>query len=248
MTTALITGGTSGIGLGFARRLAGDGHDLVLVARDKARLDRIAAELHDRHGVRVETIDADLATPGGCAVVERHMRGSAVDVLVNNAGHSLPKPYPRSPLADEERMLDVLVRAPLRLTHAAIPGMVERGNGAILNIASVAGLVPAGTYGAAKAWLIHFSESLRHDLAPHGVRVLAVCPGFTRTSAPPIDSVPRWIWLTVDQVVDQAMKDLRRNNPTSIAGRHFKLYAAAVHHAPRRIAARMARSRSTRDE
>ncbi|MDT0446829.1 SDR family NAD(P)-dependent oxidoreductase [Streptomyces johnsoniae] len=244
MATALITGGTSGIGLGFASRFAADGHDVVLVARDRSRLDRTAAGLHDRHGVRVETFSADLATPDGCAAVQAYLRTSTVDVLVNNAGHSLSQPYPRSPLADEEGMLDLLVRAPLRLTHAAIPGMTARGNGAILNIASVAGLVPAGTYGAAKAWLIHFSESLRLDLAPHGVRVLAVCPGFTETGAPRAESVPGWIWLSVDHVVDRAMRDLRRGKPRSVAGRHFRLYATAVHHAPRRLAARMARSRT----
>ncbi|MDT0319995.1 SDR family NAD(P)-dependent oxidoreductase [Streptomyces millisiae] len=194
MTTALITGGTSGIGL-------------------------------------------------GCATVEKHLVSTAVDVLVNNAGHSLPQPYPRSPLSEEERMLDLLVRAPLRLTHAAIPGMTARRHGTILNIASVAGLLPTGTYGAARAWLINFSESLRHDLKPHGIRVLAVCPGFTHTGAPHIDTVPDWIWLTVDQVVNQAMKDLRRNKPRSIAGWHFKLYATAVQYAPRRLTARMARSR-----
>ncbi|GHJ35427.1 SDR family oxidoreductase [Streptomyces sp. TS71-3] len=247
MTTALITGGTSGIGLGFARRLASEGHDLVLVARDKERLDQTAAELHKQYGVRTQAIAADLATSDGCAVVERHLSTSPIDILVNNAGHALPQPYPRSPLEAEEHMLDLLVRAPLRLTHAAIPGMTERGRGAILNIASVAGLLPTGTYGAAKAWLIRFSESLRFDLAPHGVRVLAVCPGFTRTAAPDIPTVPKWIWLTVDQVVDQAMKDLRRGRPVSVAGWHFKIYAAAVHHAPRRIAARMARSRAPRD-
>lgn len=247
MTTALITGGTSGIGLGFARRFASDGHDLVLVARDEVRLSQTATELNKAYGVHVETITADLATSEGCALLEERLSSSPTDILVNNAGHALPEPYPRSPLADEERMLDLLVRAPLRLTHTVIPGMTERGHGAILNIASVAGLVPAGTYGAAKAWLIHFSESLRHDLAPHGVRVLAVCPGFTHTSAPHIDSVPDWLWLTVDRVVNQAMKDLRRNKPISVTGWHFKLYSAAVRHAPRRVAARMARSRAQKD-
>jgi short-subunit dehydrogenase len=245
MTTALITGGTAGIGLGFAYRLAADGHDLVLVARDQARLDQTATVLHDRYGVHTDTITADLATPDGCATVEKHLISAPIDVLINNAGHSLPQPYPHSRLADEERMLDLLVRAPLRLTHAAIPGMTKRGHGAILNIASVAGLLPAGTYGAAKAWLIHLSESLRHDLAPHGIRVLAVCPGFTHTpGAAHIQGIPQWIWLTVDQVVTRAMNDLHRNKPRSIAGHHFKLYAAAVHHAPRRFAARMARTRT----
>ncbi|MDJ0466762.1 SDR family oxidoreductase [Streptomyces sp. H27-C3] len=244
MTTALITGGTSGIGAAFARRLAADGHDLVLVARGTDRLQQTSADLHARYGICVDTLTADLTTPDGCALVEDRLRTSTIDILVNNAGHGLPAPYPRSTLADEEDMLDLLVRAPLRLTHAVIPGMTERRRGAILNIASVAGLLPTGTYGAAKAWLIRFSESLRIDLAPHGIRVLAVCPGFTRTGAVHIPSLPQWIWLDADQVVDQAMKDLRRRRPVSIAGRHFKLYATAVRHAPRHLAARMARSRT----
>jgi hypothetical protein len=245
MTTALITGGTAGIGLGFAHRLASDGHDLILVARDQARLDQTATTLHDRYGIHTATITADLVTRDGCTTVEHHLTSTPIDILINNAGHSLPQPYPHSRLADEERMLDLLVRAPLRLTHAAIPGMVDRGHGAILNIASIAGLLPAGTYGAAKAWLIHLSESLRHDLAPHGIHVLAVCPGFTHTpGAAHIKGIPRWIWLTVDQVVTQALKDLHRNKPRSIPGRHFKLYATAVHHSPRRLTARMARDRT----
>ncbi len=124
--------------------------------------------------------------------------------------------------------------------------MTARGRGAILNTASAAGLVPIGTYGAAKAWLIQFSESLRYDLAPHGIRVLAVCPGFTRTGAPHIDTVPDWVWLSVDQVVDKAMKDLHRNKPLSIASWRFKLYAGAARHAPRRLVAPMARSRAPR--
>ncbi|MCQ6250135.1 SDR family NAD(P)-dependent oxidoreductase [Streptomyces malaysiensis] len=243
MTTALITGGSSGIGEGFARRLASEGHDLVLVARSKERLDAAAAHLRDRYGVHVDTIEADLTTMDGCSQVEDRLRNSAVDILVNNAGFGLPTPYPHSAIADEERMIDILIRAPLRLTYAAIPGMTERGRGAIFNIASVAGLLPTGTYGAAKAWLIRFSESLRHDLKGHGVRVLAVAPGFTRTSGAAGIPVPHWLWLEVDQVVDQAMKDLKRGRPVSIAGWHFKLYDQAVRHLPRRIVATMARSR-----
>jgi hypothetical protein len=246
MTTALITGGTSGIGEGFARRLAADGHDLVLVARSRERLDQTAADLHARYGVYVDVIEADLTMVEGCARVENRLRTSAIDILVNNAGYALPVPYPRSPIADEERMIDILIRAPLRLTRAAIPGMTERRRGAILNVASVAGLLPAGTYGAAKTWLIRFSESLRHDLKDQGVRVLAVVPGFTRTPGAAGIPVPDWLWLEVDQVVDEAMKDLRRGAPVSIAGWHFKLYDQAVRHLPRRLVAAMARSRKPR--
>ncbi|MFC5031567.1 SDR family NAD(P)-dependent oxidoreductase [Streptomyces sp. So13.3] len=246
MTTVLITGGTYGIGAGFARRFAADGHDLVLVARGKERLDAVAADLHTRYGVCVDTIEADLTTVEGCARVEDRLRNSTIDILVNNAGHALPAPYPRSPLADEERMIDLLIRVPLRLTQAAIPGMAERRHGVILNIASVAGLLPTGTYGAAKAWLIRFSESLRFDFKDQGIRVLAVVPGFTRTPGAAGIPVADWLWLEVDQVVEEAMKDLRRGAPVSIAGWHFKLYDQAVRHLPRRIVAAMARSRKPR--
>jgi uncharacterized protein len=166
MPTAFITGGTAGIGLGFAHHLAADGHDLVLVARDQTRLDRTATELTARHAIKVDTLTADLTTIEGCATAEKHLATYTPDILINNnAGRALRVPYSRNPLADEERMLDLLVRAPLRLTHAALPGMTSRRSGAILNIASVAGLLPAGTFGAAKAWLINFSESVRHDVA-----------------------------------------------------------------------------------
>jgi short-subunit dehydrogenase len=254
MPRVLITGATSGIGAAFARRFAADGRDLVLVARDEERLDNTACVLRQRHGVRVETLAADLLDAAACATVEERLADTTapVNVLVNNAGFGLPAPFPHSPLADEERMLDLLTRVPLRLTHAAVPGMVARGRGAILNIASVAGLLPTGTYGAAKAWLIGFSESLRVDLAPHHVRVLAVCPGFTRTefqrrAGMDVSDLPDWAWLSPEHVVTQALKDLTRGRPLSIPGRHYQAYSFAARHLPRPLAARLARSRTPRD-
>jgi short-subunit dehydrogenase len=250
MTTVLITGATSGIGAAFADRFANSGCDLVLVARDKERLDRKASDLRTRWGSTVEVLAADLIDPRECRRVEERlaMPKSPIDILVNNAGFGLPAPFPHSPVEDEEQMLDLLVRAPLRLSHAAIPGMTARRRGAIVNVSSVAGLLPTGTYGAAKAWITAFSESLRVDLAPYGVRVLAICPGFTRTefqerAGMDVSSVPSWAWLEANRVVDQALKDLRRNRPVSIAGWQYKAYALAVRHLPRRVAAKMARSR-----
>ncbi|MEV0373303.1 SDR family oxidoreductase [Streptomyces sp. NPDC050636] len=251
MTNVLITGATSGIGAAFARRFAAKGFDLVQVARNKERLDRTADELRTRYGVKVETIAADLLEATGRAAVEERLASSVnpVDVLVNNAGFGLPAPFPHSPIDDEERMLDLLTKVPLRLTHAAVPGMTARRRGVILNVSSVAGLLPTGTYGAAKAWLTAFSESLRVDLAPHGVRVLALCPGFTRTefqerAGMDVSSLPAWAWLEADSVVDQALKDLGRGKPVSITGWRYKTYALAVRHAPRTLAAKMARSRT----
>ncbi len=251
MTIAMITGGTSGIGAAFARRFGRMGYDLVLVARDEERLERSAAALRERYHVEVATISADLTDPEDCRRVEKYLADeeNRVDVLVNNAGFGLAKPYPHSPVDDEERMLDILTRAPLRLTHAVLPGMKARGRGAILNVASVAGLLPTGTYGAAKAWLIAFSESLRIDFAADGIKVLALCPGFTRTefqerAGMDVSGLSERVWLDADRVVDQAIKDLRRNRPVSITGLQYRAYAVAVRLVPRTVAARMARSRT----
>jgi short-subunit dehydrogenase len=250
MTTVLITGATAGIGAAFARRFADKGCDLVLVARDKDRLDRTADELRTQFGITVDVLSADLIDPAQCRTVEERLAlpERPVDVLVNNAGFGLPAPFPHSPVDDEERMLDLLVRVPLRLTHAAVPGMTSRRRGAILNVSSVAGLLPTGTYGAAKSWIISFSESLRVDLAPYGVRVVALCPGFTRTefqqrAKMDVSSLPSWAWLDADRVVSQALKDLGNNRPISITGWQYKAYALAARHLPRTVAARMARSR-----
>ncbi|MET8681120.1 SDR family oxidoreductase [Streptomyces sp. NPDC004647] len=251
MTTVLITGATSGIGAAFARRFATAGCDLVLVARDEQRLDESSAALREQHSATVETIAADLTDPAGCRRVEKRLAtaDAPVDILVNNAGFGLAKPFPHSSVDDEERMLDILVHAPLRLTHAVIPQMTSRRRGAILNVSSVAGFLPTGTYGAAKAWVTAFSESLRVDLAPHGISVLAVCPGFTRTefqerAGMDTSALPARAWLDAHTVVAKALKDLAKRRPVSITGWQYKAYAFAVRHVPRTIAARMARPRN----
>jgi uncharacterized protein len=253
MTTALITGASSGIGETFARQLAARGHHLVLVARDEARLEERARQIETRHEVTVEILPADLLDSADRKRVERRLADTArpVDVLVNNAGFGLAAPFPHSPIEDEERMLDIHTRVPMRLTYAAIPGMKARGSGAVINVASVAGLLPTGTYGAAKAALIALSESLRVDLGPLGIQVLAMCPGFTRTefqarAQMDVSKIPGWAWLDPDDVVQQALKDLHRSKPISITGRRYRAYAFAARHLPRKVvAARMARSRTT---
>jgi short-subunit dehydrogenase len=159
--TALITGPTAGIGLAFAELLAGEGTDLVLVARDEARLGTLADRLAAEHGGRVEVLRADLATVEGRAAVVARLTGAEdLDLLVNNAGFGLNAGFLSTSIADEERLLDVLVRAPLQLTHAALPGMVARGTGRVINVSSMATWTPIGTYSAAKAWLTAFSEAL----------------------------------------------------------------------------------------
>ncbi|KJY33894.1 SDR family NAD(P)-dependent oxidoreductase [Streptomyces katrae] len=250
-TTVLITGASAGLGAAFARGFAAKGCALVLVARDKTRLEALAAELARDFGTVCEVLPADLLDPAGCGAVADRLADTArpVDVLVNNAGFGLPAPYPYSPLEDEERMLDLLVKVPLRLTHALLPGLRERRRGAVLNVSSVAGLLPTGTYGAAKAWLTAFSESLRIDMAPYGVRVLAVAPGFTRTelhqrAGMDVSSLRDGVWLEPEAVVAKALRDLALRRPVSITGRHYQAYAFAARHLPRAfVAGRMARKR-----
>ncbi|MFD3870546.1 SDR family NAD(P)-dependent oxidoreductase [Streptomyces sp. NPDC058623] len=251
MTTVLITGAGAGLGAAFARGFAAKGCDLILVARDKARLESVAAELRGAFGVACEVLPADLLDARQCAAVADRLADPdrPVDVLVNNAGFGLAAPFPYNPIEDEERMLDLLVKVPLRLTHALLPGLRARRRGAVLNVASVAGLLPTGTYGAAKAWVTAFSESLRVDMEPYGVRVLAVVPGFTRTefqerAGMDVSALRDAVWLEPEAVVAKALRDLARRRPVSITGRRYQAYALAARHLPRDfVARRMARTR-----
>ena len=237
MGTALITGATSGIGLAFARTLARRGHDLVLVARDRERLDVVAAELRG-HRVEVEVLAADLADRSQMAMVEERLRAQPVEILVNNAGFGVPQRFSTGDLDAEQQMLDVLVTAVMRLTHAALPGMVARGSGAVLNVSSVAGWITGGTYSAAKAWVTVFSESLSIELAGTGVHVTAVCPGYTHTefhqrASMEMDAVPEWMWLDTQDVVDRALVDVRKGRPVSVAGTQYKALSLAAQYLPR---------------
>jgi uncharacterized protein len=240
MPTALVTGATAGIGVAFAERLAREGHDLVLVARDRQRLERTGARLRERWAVDAEVLTADLADGKQCVAVERRLAAtepSPVDLLVNNAGFTLRKPFVANSIDDEVGMLDVLVRAPLRLSHAAVPGMVERGHGAVLNVSSVAGFLPNSTYGAAKAYVTTFSEALAAQLRGTGVRVMALCPGLVHTefherARLKMEGVPSWLWLDAGDVVDTALADLRRGKVVCVPSARYKGISALARHAP----------------
>ncbi len=190
MPTALVTGATAGIGLAYARRLAQDGYDLVLVARDAERLARTAADLEHRFGGGVEVLAADLSTRSGCGRVEHRLAEPSlpVDLLVNNAGFSPHQRFATGDLEREQAALDVMVTAVVRLTRAALSGMVARGSGAIINVSSVAGWMPSGTYGAAKSYVIAFTEGLAAELDGSGVRALVALSGVYP------DRVPRAGW------------------------------------------------------
>ncbi|HEV2639687.1 MAG TPA: SDR family oxidoreductase [Actinocrinis sp.] len=253
MTTALITGATAGIGAAFAERFATRGFHLVLVARDEVRLAGSARKLRAAGAADVETLAADLSTVAGRTMVETRLAAAEqpVDVLVNNAGFGLKGGFLHTPIEDQEELLDVLVRAVLRLTHAALPGMVERGRGAVINVSSMAGFAPRGTYSSAKAWVTNFSESVAAELTGTGVRCMALCPGFTHTefherAEVETADIPSWMWLTVDQVVKTALHDLARGVPVSIPGAQYKVLAAASRYSPRTLTKRVSRGMSKR--
>ena len=247
MSTALVTGATAGIGNAFVRRLAADRYDLILVSRNEQRLEELAAELRTSYGVQVETLAADLADDAGCRTVEARLgdRDQPVDLLVNNAGFSVNSRFITGDVEDEERMLRVLVRAVLRLTRAALPGMLERQHGVIINVSSVAGFVPQGTYSAAKAWVTSFTQGLVGDLAGTGVQVLALCPGYTHTEFHEraelgTTDLPEFVWQSADVVVAAALRDLDRGRSVSIPGVLNQTAAAFSSVAPAGITRRVA--------
>ena len=243
--TALITGPTAGIGLAFAEQLAARGQDLVLVARDRARLEDLAARLSDSHGVEVEVLVADLADREQIAAVEARVADPQrpVSLLVNNAGFGHKHPFTENSVEDEQEMLDVLVTAVMRLSHAAIRPMLQRGEGAIVNVSSVAAFLPRGTYSAAKAYVVSFSEWLDLTYRDRGVRGMALCPGFVRTEfharmGVGRDSAPGWMWLDAERLVREALVDLERGKAISIPSRRSKLLSALARATPSSLQAR----------
>jgi short-subunit dehydrogenase len=221
MATALITGASAGLGEEFAWQLATAGHDLVVVARSRDRLSELADVVSSATGVAVEVLAADLSLPDGRETVAARLADSSrpVSLLVNNAGFSSGLSFVDSPWEDEAAMHDVLVTAPLRLTHAVLPGMIERGHGAILNVASIAAHLGDSTYAAHKRWLVEFTNALAGQLRGTGVTATVVLPGMTRTefhSKPTLehyrDELPEFAWLSAEQVVSSALTGVRRGS------------------------------------
>jgi uncharacterized protein len=243
--TALVTGPTSGIGLRFAHQLAAKGYDLVLVSRDQGRLDAVADELRERYGGTVDVLSADLGDRSSLARVEARLadQDRPVDLLVNNAGFGLKHGFLDNSVEDEQAMLDVLVTAVLRLTHAAIRPMVARGQGAIINVSSVAGFLPRGTYSAAKAYVTSLSQWADLTYRDRGVRVMALLPGFTKTEFHErMDvsrgSAPSWMWLDADRVVRDALADLDSGKQVSIPSKRYQALAALARYTPASVQAR----------
>lgn len=243
---ALITGPTAGIGTCFAHQLAQKGYDLVLVARDESRLRALAAEVEKEYDVDTEVLVADLADREALAVVERRVGDPErpVSLLVNNAGFGHKRPFLENSVEDEQEMLDVLVTAVLRLTHAALGAMVVQGEGAIINVSSVAGFLPRGTYSAAKAYVTSLSEWADLTYRDQGVRVMALCPGFTKTEFHERmdvsrDSAPSWMWLEADRLVADALADLDKGKRVSVPSKRYKAITSVVRYTPSSVLSRL---------
>lgn len=226
---ALITGPTSGLGSAFARKLASQGYDLVLVARDEARLAAIADEVRRTHGGSADVIAADLATEEGRARVAERL-STGVDMLVNNAGFITSDEFWETDLDLLRTQIAVNVTAVMELTHAALPPMQAAGKGSIINVASISGVISghASTYGASKAWVAKFSEGLAHKLSGSGVRIQALCPGYMKTefhtrAGSDVADVPDALWSNVDDVVATSLKDLEKNRIVSVPGSRYQL-------------------------
>lgn len=236
---ALVTGASSGLGRAFAERLATAGTDLVVVARRAPLLEDLAADLAERHGVDVEVLRADLTEPDDLRMVEERAAGPRrpIDLLVNNAGISATGRFDRIPAGRIQRVIDLNVRAVVRLTHAALPGMVERGAGAVLTVSSTAALQPlpySAVYGASKAFVTSFSQALHEELRGTGVTVTVVCPGFVRTPmlGDAEDAIPDVALLEPQEVVGAALRGVLHGRALLVPGMLYRLQAATVRLVP----------------
>jgi len=242
--TALITGASAGLGAEFARQLAAQGCNLVLVARNRARLEETAAGLERRYGIAAEVLPADLTDDAGVAAVVGRLSDPQrpVGILVNNAGIGLLHNFEDNPISEEKKHLKLHCDTAMELTHAALKGMLERGGGRIINVASIAAFLPRGTYSAAKAWLVSFSRWANLAYRRRGIKVTAVCPGFTHTEfhdrmGMDKSVAPSWAWLHADRVVRDSLADNERGKAVSIPSKRYKVLAAVARVAPPKLLA-----------
>ena len=238
MKTALVTGATAGIGFEFADELASRKMNLVLVARNEERLEKIALELRSRHGVLVEALGADLSDRKQIDQVAHRASQADIDLVINNAGYGLNESFFDNNVEAEQQLLDVLVTAVMRISHATLPGMRERDRGGVINVSSVAGWMSSGTYSAAKSWVTTFSESMAMQLRDTNVHVMALCPGFTRTefqdrAGMETETIPDWMWLDARSVVNDALKDFASGQPVSVPGVQYKALGLVAQYLPR---------------
>jgi short-subunit dehydrogenase len=237
---ALITGASAGIGAAFARVYAGHGYDVALTARRADRLEKLAQEISLRSGVETLTISADLGQQGAVDAIlaEIASNGREVDAVVNNAGYGLPGTYAGTTWAEQQAFLQVLLMSVCEMSHKVLPGMIERRFGRIVNVASLAGLVPGSMghtlYGATKSFLIKFSQSLHLENLQTGVHVSALCPGFTYSEFHDVNdtrdqlsqSTPEWLWMGADEVAAMGYEAAEANRPVCVTGAPNKAIAA----------------------
>ncbi len=255
--SALVTGASSGIGLAYADRLARDQYDLTLVARSQQRLEELAKRLRDERGVSVEVLPADLTSPESLARVEaRVAEDTTLDLLVNNAGFGTQGRFAELDVAREEEEIRLNVIALVRLTRAALPHMIERGRGEIVNVSSMAGFAPSpflSTYGATKAFVTSFTESLSEELRGTGVRVQALCPGFTRTefqerASVDTSQIPGFAWMSAEAVVEASLAGLAKGDLVVVPGGLNKAVTVGTSFVPRAVLRRLMAAASRRLE
>ncbi len=246
MAIALVTGATAGIGAQYARLLAREGFDLILVARDKQRLSATAKVLSKEFGVKVELLAADLTKSIQLEKVRKRLGDGKkpVDVLVNNAGFGINKSFLDSEINVEQALLDVLVTAPMRLTHAVLPVMLQRNSGIIVNVSSVASWIAGGSYSAAKSYLTVLTESLHTELRSTKVKISALCPGFTRTEfhqrgRMKMKGLPNFMWLSAEQVVEKSWRDVKAGKVISIPGWQYLILSSISRFGPRPLVRRI---------
>ena len=242
--SALITGASSGIGAEFARQLAPRAYHLILHGRREDLLKNLCQDLHRQYGVHTEYVLAELSDPAGIRLLEKRIRAAPeLEILVNNAGYSTLQRFHEEDLDGQEDLIRVHVIASVRLAHAAIPGMLNRGGGHIINVASVAAFTPAPgslTYCATKGYLVSFSESLHLELRDLGIRVQALCPGFTRSdfhSRMGVDTSQRSFrhFMTAEKVVRVSLNGLRKGSVLCVPGIQNKIAVLAVRVFPRPV-------------
>ena len=256
---ALITGASAGIGQAFAEVFAANGFDLIVTARREDRLRALAAAIEGRHGGRVHVLRTDLADPGACAQLVEQIaaRELTVDALVNNAGFAVPGALLRSDWPRHAEFLQVMLIAVVELTHRLLPGMVSRGYGRVVNVASLAGLLPgvAGhtLYAATKSFLIRFSESLSTEVAARGVHVTAVCPGFTFSEFHDVSGtrhivsrMPGFMWMDAGTVARQGYDAVMAGRPVYVTGRVNTAIATLARLLPHRVVYAMNRRAGSR--
>lgn len=243
ITTALVTGATSGIGREFVNQLGSRGSHLILVARDGDRLEQVAEEVRTAYGVHVDVLPADLADRADLQRVADRLADPEhpIDILVNSAGYGLGRPYLGNEIAEEEQLLDVLCRAVLVLSHAAARAMRTRDHGRIINVSSVAGFLAGSTYSAAKAYVTVLTESLAGSLADTQVKATVVCPGFVHTefherAELDRDRLPEFAWLTTRQVVRRALADSDAGRVVSVPSWRYKGVVGLLKVTPRALA------------